>query len=83
MSGNAYPVIAPSAPRSISKSTKTPPLPVRMEIGRIRPSCVKRRTALIFSRLGHSSAFSMTQEGCASTMQRITEGDIITPLACG
>src|SRR3954453_23528749 len=61
MSGKPYPVIASSAPRSISKSRKSPPFPQRIETCRIEPSCSKRRSAEIFSSPGQSSCFSEQQ----------------------
>jgi hypothetical protein len=70
--------MAPSAPRSISKSRKRPPLPHRIESGRRLPSAWNRRRAEIFSSPGQSSCFSITQDGLSVTMRRITAGVITT-----
>ena len=66
--------MAPSAPRSISKSRKVPPLPHRIDIGRREPSFWKLRSAVIFSSPGQSSCLSMTQDLLSMTILRITAG---------
>ena len=76
-------VMAPSAPRSISKSRNTPPLPANIDTRRIVPSSTMRRSAESFSSPGQSSAFSITQDACDSTMLRIADGAITTPVPCG
>ena len=78
ISGKAYPVLAPSAPRSISKSRNRPPLPVRIAMWRIEPSRSKPRRAVIFSSPGQSSCLSMTQDSFSATIRRITAGAITT-----
>src|ERR1700730_8557676 len=64
--------MAPSAPRSISKSRERPPLPVRMETGRIEPSLWKPRSAVIFSSPGQSSCLSIIQDGLSWMIRRMT-----------
>src|SRR5260370_505267 len=59
--------MAPSAPRSISKSRNSPPLPTRIDIGFSEPSFWKPRSVEIFSSPGQSSCLSITQDGEAIT----------------
>ncbi len=70
--------MAPSAPRSISKSRNNPPLPVRIDSGRSDPSFWNPRSAEIFSRPGQSSCLSITQDGLSMMIIRMTEGVITT-----
>jgi hypothetical protein len=49
ISGNAYPVTAPSVPRSVSKSRNNPPFPQRIEVWRSAPSDSHLRKAELCS----------------------------------
>src|SRR6218665_340952 len=75
ISGYANPVIAPSAPRSISCGRKRPPLPTRMLMRR-RPASGPARTSLSLRIPGISSCLSMTTCGKSSISRLMTATDV-------
>jgi hypothetical protein len=84
ISGQAKPVIAPSAPRvSSSGRNRPPPLPVRMDTRFKSPLSLAARMADSLASPGQSSCLSITQWGEFFRMRRMTPVDICTVVETG